>query len=85
MSEPCLWEIPGTMPAMLHAGEMVVPADFASGLRDGKGLGGGEMHLHLTVQQYGELPEQTIMKQSRIYAKAMKKEFRNFNPNLKRS
>lgn len=27
------WEIPGTMAATLHSGEMVVPATFASGLR----------------------------------------------------
>lgn len=35
------WELPHDMPAMLHKGEMVVPRDFASGLR-GAGAGGGD-------------------------------------------
>ncbi len=35
------WEIPSTMLAILHAGETVVPADFASGLRSSGVLGGG--------------------------------------------
>jgi hypothetical protein len=38
------WEIPGTMAATLHSGEMVVPATFASGLRamtSGAGAAGG--------------------------------------------
>lgn len=35
------WEIPGTMPAMLHAGEMVMPAAFAQSFRSAVGAGGG--------------------------------------------
>lgn len=34
------WELPSDMPAMLHKGEMVVPRDFASGLRANGGVGG---------------------------------------------
>jgi hypothetical protein len=34
------WELPGDMPAMLHKGEMVVPQNFASGLRANRGMGG---------------------------------------------
>jgi protein involved in ribonucleotide reduction len=30
------------MIAQLHQGEMVVPQNFAQGLRDGSGLGGGD-------------------------------------------
>jgi len=35
------WSVPQNMPAYLHAGEMVVPQNFASGLRDGAAFGGG--------------------------------------------
>lgn len=34
------WEIPSVMPALLHPGEMVVPANYASGLRS-QASGGG--------------------------------------------
>jgi hypothetical protein len=42
------WEIPSIMPALLHPGEMVVPATFAAGLRSqaaggGGGQGGGQV------------------------------------------
>jgi hypothetical protein len=35
------WELPGDMPAMLHKGEMVVPQNFAAGLRAHGGVGDG--------------------------------------------
>jgi hypothetical protein len=35
------WNLPSDMPAQLHAGEMVVPANFADGLRGAMGGGGG--------------------------------------------
>lgn len=35
------WNLPGDMPAMLHKGEMVVPAVHAEALREGKGLNWG--------------------------------------------
>jgi hypothetical protein len=34
------WNLPKDMPANLHAGEMVVPSNFASGLRNSMSLGG---------------------------------------------
>ncbi len=49
------WEIPGTMAAVLHSGEMVVPAAPAAALRNaltgaqpatGKAAGGGDTHVH---------------------------------------
>lgn len=37
------WEIPSVMPALLHPGEMVMPANFASGFRAAaSGSGGGQ-------------------------------------------
>jgi len=35
------WNIPSTMPALLHPGEMVMPANFASGFRSAAAAGGG--------------------------------------------
>lgn len=46
------WEVPKTMPALLHAGESVVPADFASGMRANGGFGGGGVHLHFDVKTF---------------------------------
>jgi hypothetical protein len=36
------WEIPSVMPALLHPGEMVIPANFASGIRSASAGGGGQ-------------------------------------------
>ena len=36
------WNLPADMPALLHKGEMVVPQNFASGLRANGGVGGGD-------------------------------------------
>jgi len=45
------WEIPSTMLAVLHAGESVVPADFASGLRSSGVLGGAGGDVYsITIQ-----------------------------------
>ncbi|HEX3429548.1 MAG TPA: hypothetical protein VHT03_01570 [Rhizomicrobium sp.] len=40
------WNLRSDMPALLHKGEMVVPENFASGLRGGKGLGGDTYHFN---------------------------------------
>lgn len=43
------WEIPKDMPAFLHKGEMVVPQNFASGLRGASGgVIGGDTNFHTT-------------------------------------
>ena len=49
------WEIPGDMRAILHKGEMVVPENFASGLRgNAGGLGGGQhFNVENTFNHYG--------------------------------
>ncbi len=44
------WDIPGTMAATLHAGEMVVPQTFAEGIRQNAGgFGGGDVHVHAPI------------------------------------
>lgn len=41
------WELRSDMVAQLHKGEMVVPQNFASGLRSGNGtFGGGDVHMN---------------------------------------
>lgn len=35
------WSVPSTGPALIHKGEMIIPADLASRLRGGSGFGGG--------------------------------------------
>lgn len=42
------WELPHDMPGMLHKGEMIVPENFASGLRSNGGLSGAGGDLHVT-------------------------------------
>lgn len=45
------WEIPKTMPALLHPGEMVVPATYADGMRNNGGGGGDTYHIHAVDAQ----------------------------------
>ena len=77
------WNIPGTMQATLHAGEAVVPADFASGLRASGSLGGGgktygDTHFHgplVHVAGSNASPDSI--------ARALSSAMRNFHPALK--
>ena len=41
------WNLPRDMPANLHAGEMVIPQNFAEGMRRGGGIGGGNTTQNL--------------------------------------
>lgn len=52
------WDVPRNMLANIHAGEMVVPANFASGMRSGGGVGGGgnssnDVHLNYAPKVSG--------------------------------
>ncbi len=53
------WSVPATMPAIDHAGEMIVPADFAGAIRGGAasiGGGGGFNITFATNMLDGEKP-----------------------------
>ncbi len=48
------WDVPATAPALVHRGEMVLPARIAEAVRgalQGGGGGGAEFHLHLEVSE----------------------------------
>lgn len=84
------WNIPATMQATLHAGEAVVPANFASGLRqsgllDGAGgvasgaggASGGDTY-HLTIQALDtQSGANFIMQNARAIVTALRGQMRN--------
>jgi hypothetical protein len=77
------WSVPQNMPAYLHAGEMVVPQNFASGLRDGGGIGGGgnfTININAIDTQTGT---QFLKQNAHIIAQAVAGQGRNFNPSLR--
>lgn len=82
------WEIPGTMPALLHAGEMVVPAGPASAMRES--MGGGQsptgapsrsasvrdVHMHLHQPDSATMA-QTLMANNGALVKAVRQAVRH--------
>jgi hypothetical protein len=65
------WNLPRDMTANLHAGEMVVPASFASGLRGGMGGGGTTLNYSPSVSG-GNNPDLSSM------MRAQSKEFKSY-------
>lgn len=51
------WDLKSDMVAELHKGEMVVPENFASGLRaNGGSFGGGDVHMHYSPTIHAREP-----------------------------
>jgi hypothetical protein len=82
------WNIPSEMLAVLHPGEAVVPADFATGLRQSGRLGGnadaaggGDVHFHVTAMDSRDVSS-FFKRNGAALAKALSGERRNFNPRL---
>jgi hypothetical protein len=75
------WEIPGDMRAVLHRGEMVVPQNFASGLRaNGGGLGGGDVNMHYAPTINAREPatlSQMLARESGEMLSWLNRQFRN--------
>jgi hypothetical protein len=77
------WNIPRTMQATLHAGETVVPATFAAGLRSsgmltGASGGGGGDHYSITIQALDtQSGAQFIHQNARAIVTALKGQMRN--------
>lgn len=82
------WEMPQDMPAMLHKGETVVPANFADGLRKNGNImggggkdGGGSFHLYVSAIDM-KSSMSFIKKNAAVIAAEMKNEGRKFNKNI---
>ena len=82
------WEIPSVMPALLHPGEMVVPANFASGIRGaaagggGGGQGGGSTQLVFapSVSAFNPSGMQSTLRSMMPQLAQMLRQYQNLNP-----
>lgn len=52
-----LWDVPRDMPAFVHQGESIVPADFARRLRGEGGMGGNTYHVTVNVPPTANLAD----------------------------
>jgi len=78
------WALPsfsGATPALLHAREMVLPANLSQGLQDMIGAGGraGDTHLHIHAID-SRSGAQFVMSQAHNIARALARAQRGFNP-----
>jgi hypothetical protein len=75
------WELRSDMVAQLHRGEMVVPQNFASGLRaNGGGLGGGDLNMHYAPTINAREPatlSQMLTRESGEMLSWLNRQFRN--------
>src|SRR5713101_2934594 len=85
------WNLPNDTVAQLHAGETVMPADFASGFRSaivgggGDGPGGGD-NYHITIQAIDtQSGAQFLKNNAKAIVNALQGQARNFNPALRSS
>jgi hypothetical protein len=77
------WNVSQNMPAFLHAGEMVVPENFASGLRGGDGIGGGGDNYSITINAIDtQTGAQFLKNNASVIASALSAQARNFNRNV---
>lgn len=78
------WALPsfaGPTPALLHAREMVLPADISQGLQDmiGGGRAAGDTHVHIQAID-SRSGAQFVMAQAHNIARALQRAQRGFNP-----
>jgi hypothetical protein len=76
------WNVPQNMPAFLHAGEMVVPQNFASDLRDGGGVGGGDSYVINISAIDTQTGAQFLKNNASIIAQTLSVQARHFNRNV---
>jgi len=81
------WGLPSDTMAQLHAGEMVIPADFAGGLRGALagGGGGGDTVINVNFTNNGGMTDAMILAHSNTIARAVAKEIGNRNSHLWRA
>jgi hypothetical protein len=76
------YNVPMNTLAYIHQGEMIVPASFAEGMRNGgRGMGGGDINVHFT-NNGGGMSDEEIMRHSETIAKAVRSEIRGFSPHM---
>jgi len=76
------WNLGSDMVAQLHQGEMVVPQNFADGLRGGNGLGGGDnytININAIDTQTGT---QFLRNNASAIASVLSSQVRSFNRNV---
>lgn len=77
------WDVPSDMPAYLHAGEMVVPENFASGMRGAGGFSGGGDSYTINVNAIDtQTGAQFLKNNASVIASSLSSQARNFNRNL---
>jgi len=81
------WGLSSDTMAQLHAGEMVIPADFASGLRGALAGGGsgGDTVINVNFTNNGGVTDALILQHSNTIARAVAKEIGNRNSHLWRA
>jgi hypothetical protein len=82
------WNLPNDMVAQLHAGESVLPADFASGFRSavagGSGGAGGGDNYNITIQAIDtQSGAQFLKDNAKTIVSALQGQARNFNPAMR--
>jgi hypothetical protein len=85
------WEVPGDMLAQIHGGEMIVPANFAEGMRSAMGgegtlggaRGGGQMHMHVHSMDSQDV-SRALTRSNSTLNKLLKKSIRDGNMKLRR-
>lgn len=75
------WDLKSDMVAELHRGEMVVPENFASGLRaNGGGFGGGDVHMNYSPTLHAREPAslaQMLVSESSAMLAWLRRQMRN--------
>lgn len=73
-----LWDVPRDMPAFVHRGESIVPADFAEKLRSNGGMGGGATYNITINAGVGDPVQigQTVVDYIKTYERRMGKHWR---------
>ena len=84
------WNLPNDMVAQLHAGESVLPTDFASGFRSavagGSGSPGGGDNYNITIQAIDtQSGTQFLKDNAKTIVSALQGQARNFNPAMRSS
>jgi len=76
------WNLGSDMIAQLHQGEMVVPQNFAQGIREGGGLGGGDNYTINVNAIDTQTGAQFLKNNASQIASIISSQVRNFNSNV---